>query len=61
MSKIKDIVLLSRKETAEYLNVSIRTVDKIINSKSFLGKINIGRRVVVDKAILNEYIDGLYK
>lgn len=60
MAQVKDIVLMSRKEVAEYLGVSIRTVDNIINKKDFFGKVYIGRRVMVDKAILNEYIDKSY-
>lgn len=61
VTKVKDISLMTRKETAEYLKVSLRTVDKIIHKKDFLGKVCIGRRVMVDKTILNEYIDTLYK
>lgn len=61
VAKTKDINLMTRKETAAYLKVSLRTVDNIIHKKDFLGKVYIGRRVMIDKAILNEYIDTLYK
>ncbi len=61
VTKTKDITLIIRKETTEYLKVSLRTVDKIIHKKDFLGKVCIGRRIMADKMILNEYIDTLYK
>ena len=60
MSEVNDIVLMSRKEVAEYLGVSLRTVDNIINERGFCGKVYIGRRVMVDKKILNEYINKSY-
>lgn len=59
--KTKTIELMTRKEVASYLKVSLRTVDNIIHKKDFLGKVYIGRRVMIDKAILNEYIENHYK
>lgn len=59
--KTKNIELMTRKEVASYLKVSLRTVDNIIHKKDFLGKVYIGRRVMVDKAILNEYIENQYE
>ena len=61
MAKVREIILLTRKEVADYLRCSIRTVDKIVNDKKFYGKIKIGRRVLIDKEILNEFIDGCYR
>lgn len=60
-AKTKEIALMTRKETAAYLKVSLRTVDNIIHKKDSMGKVCIDRRVMIDKAILNEYIDTLYK
>lgn len=60
MSKTEDIILMTRKEVAIYLKVSLRTVDKLIHKDDFYGKIYIGRRVMIDKKILNEYINKLY-
>lgn len=48
--------LMTRKEVAEYLKVCQRTADTLINDKYFEGKMQIGRRVLVVKEKLDEYI-----
>lgn len=39
-----------------YLNICLSTLDKLINDRKFYGKVNIGRRVFIDKGQLNKYI-----
>ena len=43
------IELISRAEAAQYLNICLSTLDKLINDRKFYGKVNIGRRVFIDK------------
>lgn len=50
------IELLTRAEAAQYLNICLSTLDKLINDRKFYGKVNIGRRVFIDKEQLNKYI-----
>ena len=50
------IELLTRAEAAQYLNICLSTLDKLINDRKFYGKVNIGRRVFIDKGQLNKYI-----
>lgn len=50
------IELISRAEAAQYLNICLSTLDKLINDRKFYGKVNIGRRVFIDKRQLNKYI-----
>ena len=50
------IELLTRAEAARYLNICLSTLDKLINDRKFYGKVNIGRRVFIDKGQLNKYI-----
>lgn len=52
------IELLTRKEVADYLKVSLTTADKLINDRHFYGKIMIGRRVLVAKDKLEEYLEN---
>ena len=47
------IELLTRAEAARYC---LSTLDKLINDRKFYGKVNIGRRVFIDKGQLNKYI-----
>lgn len=47
---------MTRKEVAEYLKVSIVTVDRLINRKDFHGKLNIGSSVRVIKSVLDNYL-----
>ncbi|MDO5398421.1 MAG: helix-turn-helix domain-containing protein [bacterium] len=47
---------MTRKEAAEYLKVSIVTVDRLINRKDFHGKVNIGSRVLIIKSVLDNYL-----
>ena len=47
------IELLTRAEAARYLNICLSTLDKLINDRKFYGKVNIGRRVFIDKGQLN--------
>ena len=50
------IELLTSAEAAHYLNICLSTLDKLINDRKFYGKVNIGRRVFIDKGQLNKYI-----
>lgn len=50
------IELLTRAEAARYLNICLSTLDKLINDRKFYGKVNIERRVFIDKGQLNKYI-----
>lgn len=49
---------LTRHDVAEYLKISLSLVDKLINSRHFHGKIKIGRRVIISKKKLNEFIEN---
>ncbi|MGN0108242.1 MAG: helix-turn-helix domain-containing protein [Hominilimicola sp.] len=49
---------LTRHDVAEYLKISLSSVDKLINSHRFHGKIRIGRRVIISKKKLNEFIEN---
>lgn len=51
-----DMELLSREEAADYLKICLSTLDKLINAKNFYGKVNIGRRIFIDKNQLNRYL-----
>lgn len=48
--------LLTRKEVAEYLKVCQKTADNVINDVHFDEKLNVGRRVLIVKEKLDEYI-----
>lgn len=50
--------LMTRKEVAEYLKVCQKTADMIINDKHFNGKLQVGRRVLIVKEKLEEYINN---
>lgn len=54
---VKYMELLTRKEVAEYLKVGLTTADKLINDRHFDGKIKIGRRVLISKEKLEEYLE----
>lgn len=49
---------LTRHDVAEYLKISLSSVDKLINNRHFHGKIRIGRRVIISKKKLNEFIEN---
>lgn len=49
---------LTRYDVADYLKISLSSVDKLINSRHFHGKIRIGRRVIISKKKLNEFIEN---
>ena len=48
---------LTRKEVADYLSVSLHTVDKLIKNKDFKGTIRIGRSVRIIKSKLISYLN----
>lgn len=47
---------LTRKEVAEYLKIGLSSADKIIKSRRFKGKIKVGRRVLVIKDELDNFL-----
>ena len=49
---------LTRNEVSQYLKIGLSSVDKLINEKYFDGKIKIGRRVLVSKEKLDEYLEN---
>lgn len=49
---------LTRHDVAKYLKISLSSVDKLINSRHFHGKIKIGRRVIISKKKLNDFIEN---
>ena len=48
---------MTRQETAEYLKISIRSVDRLIHDKHFDGIQYIGRNVRVHKPTLDRYLE----
>ena len=55
---IKMDTLMTRKEVADYLHVCQKTADRYINEKNFDGIIRIGRRVLISKNKLDDYISS---
>lgn len=51
------MTLLTRKEAANFLKIGLSTLDKFINQRDFFGKIQIGRRILIDKDKLEDYIE----
>lgn len=51
-----EIKYLTRQEAAQYLKIGLSSLDKLINSRTFTGKIKIGHRVVIDKEKLDKYV-----
>ena len=51
--------LLTRNGVAEYLKISLRSADKLIQDKDFHGKKYIGRRLLNNKEKLDEYLENL--
>ena len=47
---------LTRQDVANYLQVSLRTADKLIHNKNFVGLVYFGRAVRISKAALDEYL-----
>ena len=47
---------LTRKEVAEYLKIGLNSADRIIRNRSFKGKIKIGRRILIIKSNLDNFI-----
>ena len=47
---------LTRKEVAEYLKIGLNSADRIIRNRSFKGKIKIGRRILIIKSELDNFI-----
>lgn len=58
MQKIKMDNYITRQQAAEYMKISIRSVDKIISSDKFDGKIKIGNRTLIKKSTLDKYIEN---
>lgn len=55
-SSTREAEYMTRKEAADYLRVSVITVDRLINRKGFHGKVNIGSRVLIIKRELDKYL-----
>ncbi|MDO5398934.1 MAG: helix-turn-helix domain-containing protein [bacterium] len=55
-SSTREVEYMTRKEAAEYLRVSVVTVDRLVNRKDFHGKVNIGSRVLIIKSVLDNYL-----
>lgn len=51
-------ILMTRKEVAKFLKVSLRTADEFIHNRNFDGLIYIGRSVRISKKKLLEYIEN---
>ena len=51
-----DAEYLTRAEVAEYLKIGLSSADKIIRNRQFVGKIKIGRRVLVIKSELDRFL-----
>lgn len=47
---------MTRREVSEYLKVCQKTADSIINDAHFDGKLKIGRRVLIVKDKIDEFI-----
>ena len=47
---------LTRQEAAAYMKVGLSTADKIFQEPGFKGRIKIGRRVLISKTKLDEYL-----
>lgn len=47
---------LTRQEAAAYMKVCLSTADKIFQEPGFKGRIKIGRRVLISKTKLDEYL-----
>ena len=52
------MTILTRKEAAKYLKIGLASIDKIIKNPRFDGKIQIGRRILIDKDKLDKYIEN---
>lgn len=48
---------ITRQQAADYMKISIRSVDKIINSNIFDGKLKVGNRTLINKKELDRYIE----
>jgi excisionase family DNA binding protein len=51
----QEALALSRRDTADALGVSLRTVDYLLAQGALRGR-RIGRRVVIPKAEINEFL-----
>ena len=47
---------LTRKEVAAYLKIGLNSADRIIKNRNFNGKVKIGRRILVIKSKLDDFI-----
>lgn len=50
-------ILMTRQEVADFLKVSLRTVDNLLKDKDFRGAVHIGRNVRIIKSKLHDYIN----
>lgn len=58
MYELKQKKLLSRREGCEYLgNISLPTLDKIVNDDNFPARVTLGRRVFIDRVKLDEWLE----
>ncbi len=47
---------MTRQEVADYLKIGLNSADKIIKNRHFNGRVKVGRRVLVIKSELDNYI-----
>ena len=47
---------LTRQDVADYLQLSLPTVDKLIHNKDFVGLRYFGRHVRINKTMLEQYL-----
>lgn len=50
-------ILLSKRQTAQVLSISIRTLDKLIQSRKLLVR-KIGRRVLISRSAIEQFATG---
>ena len=51
--------VLTRKEVAAYLKIGLNSADRIIKNRNFNGKVKIGRRILVIKSKLDDFVNYL--
>ena len=47
---------MTRQDVAKYLNISLRSVDRLIHSRDFIGVQKFGRLVRIHKPSLDKYL-----
>jgi excisionase family DNA binding protein len=58
MLKKTEDELMTRQEVADYLKVSLRTVDTLIHKKDFDAMVHIGKNVRIFKSKLIKYLEN---